>query len=188
MANQTFQFKIEIDGIISPAVWRRLTVPGNFSFHKFHQVIQAAFGWTDSHIHEFFVQGRQNQWVIADPASMPETEFKNSRTYRLRDYFGNVGDELIYLYDFGDHWDHVIKVENIFTALQKKAACLDGGGKCPPEDVGSIPGFEEFKKAVNEPSHPEYKSMRKWAGVSKGKIWDPEEFDLVVTDQKVKGI
>jgi hypothetical protein len=42
---------------IEPSVWRRLIVPRAFHLGELHQVIQAAFGWWDYHLHEFQVEG-----------------------------------------------------------------------------------------------------------------------------------
>jgi hypothetical protein len=33
---------------------------------------------------------------------------------------------------------------------------------CPPEDVGSLPGFYDFLKIMGNPKHPEYKHLKKW--------------------------
>ena len=36
-------------------MWRRLLVPGSLRLDKFHLVLQAAMGWTKSHLHNFSV-------------------------------------------------------------------------------------------------------------------------------------
>src|SRR4051812_44668222 len=36
------------------AVWRRLVVPGDTTLDRLHDVLQAAMGWTGSHLHRFF--------------------------------------------------------------------------------------------------------------------------------------
>jgi len=36
-------------------VWRKIIVPYNITFRKLHNVIQAAFGWKDYHLHEFYI-------------------------------------------------------------------------------------------------------------------------------------
>jgi len=51
------QLKIQIKGISKPPVWRRLLVPDHFRFHRFHQIIQAAFGWEDYHLYQFSPKG-----------------------------------------------------------------------------------------------------------------------------------
>jgi hypothetical protein len=33
-------------------------VPSKFSLHKLHEVIQIAMGWTNSHLHQFVIDGQ----------------------------------------------------------------------------------------------------------------------------------
>ena len=64
--NNIYQFKITLCEI-EPKIWRRIQVPGNYNFHKFHLAIQHAMGWTDSHLHQFtiFSPQTQRQEVVA---------------------------------------------------------------------------------------------------------------------------
>ena len=48
-----------------------------------------------------------------------------------------------------------------------------GARACPPEDVGGIPGYEEFVKAIADERHPEHRRMLDWHGSP----FDPAEFD-----------
>lgn len=50
---------------------------------------------------------------------------------------------------------------------------LDGASACPPEDVGEVPGYYEFSKALKDPDHEEYESLVEWAGEN----YDSEKFD-----------
>lgn len=50
LAPQLVQLRIDLKGI-KPPVWRRVLVPYNITLGKLHDVIQAAMGWTDSHLH-----------------------------------------------------------------------------------------------------------------------------------------
>ncbi|MBK3746051.1 plasmid pRiA4b ORF-3 family protein, partial [Paraburkholderia aspalathi] len=43
---------------IEPPVWRRIHVDGNITLRKLHHILQATFGWTDSHLHDFEIDGR----------------------------------------------------------------------------------------------------------------------------------
>lgn len=42
---------------IRPPIWRRLEVPANITLFELHRILQAAMGWTDSHLHQFIHAG-----------------------------------------------------------------------------------------------------------------------------------
>ena len=179
----TFQFKIHILDIESPEVWRRLLVPDNFSFHHFHNIIQASFGWTNSHLYEFSPEGIGSDPVITHPEFMPETEYRNSTRFKLSQHFANEGDKIIYTYDYGDSWEHIITLENIVDEPAKKVTCTDGGGASPPEDCGGTHGYRELKIAINNPAHEEFASLREWVGISKTGLWDASKFNKERTNR-----
>jgi hypothetical protein len=54
------QFRIELLGI-QPLIWRRIQVPGEYTFWDLYVAIQSAFAWNDSHLHEFKVTNPERQ-------------------------------------------------------------------------------------------------------------------------------
>jgi hypothetical protein len=50
-----------------------------------------------------------------------------------------------YLYDFGDGWEHTIKIERIVEAEPGASypRLLEASGRCPPEDVGGPSGIRK---------------------------------------------
>ncbi len=42
------QLKLSLRGMSKPPVWRRLLVPADIRLDRLHEVIQTAFGWTDT--------------------------------------------------------------------------------------------------------------------------------------------
>jgi hypothetical protein len=184
-----FQFKIQIKGLKAPIVWRRLLVPSNFSFHHFHNIIQAAFGWSDIHLSEFSPGGLgvDSFPVITHPKCLPETPYKNSVRFKLNQYFVETGDQIMYTYDYGDGWEHLIKLEKILPEISKRAICIDGSGACPPEDIGGVPGYEDFKIAINDPTHEDYARLREWVYIE-GLGWDAHKFNLDRTNRMLKGM
>ncbi|MBW2977152.1 plasmid pRiA4b ORF-3 family protein [Candidatus Woesearchaeota archaeon] len=72
-----------------------------------------------------------------------------------------------YVYDFGDNWKHSIVVENISEKDPSKhyPVCIDGEMSCPPEDCGSVYGYEELLKIRENKNHPEYQErIVEWLG------------------------
>jgi hypothetical protein len=167
-----YQLKVTLRGTRLP-VWRRIQVPGGMTLAQLHQVLQVAMGWEDSHLHQFTVGGR----VYGRPD--PEWEAPGAR---------RVGDEhqvplqalvkpcdsFTYEYDFGDDWVHGVAVERVLPGEDgvTHPICLDGGGACPPEDVGGVSGYEDFLRAVKDRRHPEHRSALRWVG----KGFDPHGF------------
>jgi hypothetical protein len=91
-----------------------------------------------------------------------------------------------YLYDFGDGWDHRIKVEKKLPsgACTQVPYCIDGANACPPEDIGGAPGYAEFLDAMTDPSHPDHDDMLEWHGDSFG----PTVFEWERVNQWLKDI
>ena len=172
----TFQFKIHILDIESPDVWRRLLVPGNFSFHHFHHIIQASFGWTNSHLYEYSPEGIGSDPVITHPEFEPENEYRNSLRFKLSKYFVNKGDKIIYTYDFGDSWEHSIVLEKRLPVDPNTTypICTDGQLACPPEDCGGVPGFYDLVEALADPNHERHEEMLDWIGDD----FDPQAFSV----------
>jgi hypothetical protein len=52
----SWQLRIDLLGV-APAVWRRIIVRETILLPQLHRVFQTALGWTNSHLHEFFIRG-----------------------------------------------------------------------------------------------------------------------------------
>ncbi len=70
-----------------------------------------------------------------------------------------------YLYDFGDGWEHSIKIERLFPAIvEEKPMLLEATGNCPPEDIGGPWGYQEFCEALADPAHERHAEFLEWWG------------------------
>ncbi len=173
---------------LKPRIWRSFVVPGSITLHRLHDVIQVVMGWTDSHLHSFrFGDG---EYGVPDDdcvfdSGATETEVRDERKHVLSDLIKSKDDEFNYTYDFGDSWEHTLRVKAIRPADEalKAAICTGGARACPPEDCGSFPGYEELLKVLRNPKHPEHESMREWAG-----DYDPARFNLADVNRQLKRI
>ena len=154
--------KIKLDDV-EPAVVRRVEVPLAIRLDRLHQVLQAALGWTDSHLYE--LRARDIGWGVPDP------DFGDgpldARKARLLDVLEDVGvRSLKYLYDFGDGWEHTVRIERVTDAVAGIAypRLIDATGRCPPEDVGGPWGYREFLEAIADPDHEEHAERLEWVG------------------------
>lgn len=163
MKFRNIQLCIELEGI-SPRIWRRFVVPSTITLDRLHDVIQIVMGWTDTHLHEFVIKDKH----YTDLSESEEYEKREEEGLcRLRSLVDRSGAEFTYIYDFGDNWVHRLKVEKTDMDDDEEWGdlfCLDGGGNCPPEDVGGIPGFDEFCEAISSKKHPEHETMKAWYG------------------------
>jgi hypothetical protein len=187
--DMAFLFKIQIKGITQPPVWRKVLVPEQFTFYKFHEVIQAAFGWQDSHLFQFGEKGYSSDFMIGIPD--PEDHYEDiqdSKSTKLNKIFDRAGQKFTYIYDFGDDWVHSIVLEEITDSKILKANCLDGKGACPLEDCGGIYGYAALKEVMANPKDPEYESMKEWLGLEDDEVWDAKFFDLESVREDVRGI
>ena len=89
--------------------------------------------------------------------------------------------KLIYEYDFGDSWEHVVELEKILTPEPGASypRCTAGKRSGPPEDCGGIWGYADLLDALADPSHPEHDNLLEWVGGE----FDPELCDLEAINQ-----
>jgi hypothetical protein len=174
-----FEFEIVLEEV-APPIRRRVQVPGEVSLAVLHEVVQSAMGWTNSHLHEFEIDGQR--YGIPDPDwdDQDVTDEAKGKLFRLV----GQGDRFGYLYDFGDNWAHQLSVEKIIDPEPgvRYPRCVSGQGACPPEDVGGPWGYEEFMTVLANPSHPEHDERLEWVGGS----FDPHHFDLAETNQALE--
>ena len=142
------QIHVSLDDI-EPAIWRRLVVPLHVTLVQLHHILQAAMGWTNSHLHQFEIGGLN---------------------------YGELDMR------------HIVQLEELLTLkpAPKGATCIAGARCCPPEDVGGPPGYFEFLRVLLSPDPDEIeeqKHLKSWSGGN----FNPERFDLVKTDEAVRG-
>lgn len=170
-ADSIARLKITLDHV-KPTVLRRIEVPLGIRLDRLHLVIQVAMGWTDSHLYE--IRAGDVGWGIPDPnwggGSL------DARKARLVDVLEDIAVKTLkYLYDFGDGWEHTIKIERVGPAERDATypRLSEATGRCPPEDVGGPPGYQEFIEAIADPQHERHAEMQKWCGED----FDPNAVD-----------
>lgn len=174
--NTVLQFKITLLEI-EPPIWRRIQVPANYTFWDLHVAIQDAMGWQNEHLHDFRIpqpDGSSLYIGIPDEDSpMLHNELAGWEV-KVRRYLAHPGDEVLYVYDFGDMWKHSVVLGGILPAEpgQTYPRCLEGACACPPEDCGGSYGYERLLKAIANPKHERRQELLRRVGGS----FDPEAF------------
>lgn len=140
---EVYQFRIALREI-SPAIWRRVLVRSESTIADLHYTIQLAMGWSDAHLNRFVIHGKDygvhhlgGLGFSDDPAQVQLADFR----FRVRERF-------LYEYDFGDLWQHDVRLERKLPLELKRTypVCITGKRACPPEDCGGPWGFMEHEQ------------------------------------------
>ena len=179
-AAKIYTLHVELQDL-QPLIWRRLQVPTAIALTRLHDVLQAAMGWTDSHLHSF--KFGEREFSDADD-ELDELNILPEKGRRLDVLLGKAMRDFSYMYDFGDSWDHRIVVESIDSAKPDwpYPLCIAGARACPPEDVGGTGGYQDFCETIADPSHEEHDSMLVWVGGA----FDPEGFDINCINRELR--
>jgi hypothetical protein len=133
-AERLYQFRITLLGI-QPAIWRRIQVK-DCTLDKLHEHIQTALGWTNSHLHDFKIGGKDYGDPLLLDENFVEFDYGDSTTTKLSDILPKTGKRFRFEYQYD----------------------------CPPEDVGGTGGYEEFLEAIADPEHERHDEYLTWIG------------------------
>jgi hypothetical protein len=156
------RLKITLDDV-KPAVLRRVDVPFDIRLDRLHLTIQAAMGWTNSHLYEIRAGGVG--WSTPYPDADWTGDFLDARKARLDDVLEDIGAKTLkYLYDFDDGWEHKITIDRLLDpepgVLYPRL--IEAKGRCPPEDVGGPWGYAEFLETIADPAHERHREIKDW--------------------------
>lgn len=155
-------------------------MPAQASFGELSRVIQIVMGWSDCHLHEFYLGEEKIGMKDEDSPA----DVKNENRVRLGPRLKTAGTRFRYLYDFGDGWEHSLALEAI---LEKDGApqCLTGERACPPEDSG---GPNQYMKILAVWQSPrtriptEIRDLMDWMNPD----FDPGHFNLSEVNSLLK--
>lgn len=181
---KVIELKITLKGI-KPLIWRRIKISSQASLLDLHYVIQRTFGWTNSHL--FMMEIGSMRFVNPPDWEEDAYRYQSAEIATLKDFIPKLvpkGGKFSYEYDMGDGWQHEIVVENIEDTQKAHfgAICVSGERACPPEDVGSTPGYYELLEDIQDPTSDRYKQVIGWLGYA----YDPEVFDLKMVNQSIR--
>ncbi|NWN97301.1 MAG: plasmid pRiA4b ORF-3 family protein, partial [Bacillus sp. (in: Bacteria)] len=119
-----YQLKITLK-YIKPPIWRRVEVRDSMTFYDLHRIIQNSFDWEDYHLHSFDIKRSAgtstNHLITIGPMNQEKNQVfsfgfgydYDEKKVILKEIFQNEKDRVLYVYDFGDNWEHDIVLEKI---------------------------------------------------------------------------
>ncbi|WP_457973448.1 plasmid pRiA4b ORF-3 family protein [Arthrobacter sp. D1-17] len=158
-----------------PGIWRQVGIRSSLALNQIHQILQAALGWEDAHLHRFTpdapfaplrpVDGEIPevlQWLpgqeCEEPTDRPEEDCSLDQLLALG------SGKAFYEYDFGDSWLHRLELVSRRPTDDDSpsARLMDCARRGPLEDSGGFPGYEEIMDALADPSHPDHAEHAAW--------------------------
>jgi hypothetical protein len=165
-----------------PAIWRKHRVPGNFNLGDLHTALQIAFGWEEDHLHSFTIGSAEYGMMSMD---LSDNDMADEDDFYLDDLGLKKNQTFTYLYDFGDSWEHTVRVSEIIAIDEDpeiaQPICIEGERAGPPEDSGGIWGYGNILAALKQPKLKKNREILEWVG-----DFDPEYFSLMKVNQMFK--
>jgi len=149
---------------LNPVIYREVLVDPGITLNKLHKVIQAAMGWEDDHLYGF-AKPTGNQRFYRTPREQAfeprngdtwDEEANDASKYKVSDLLLAPKDKLLYLYDYGDDWEHVITLMSVVQTELALPHLMKAENRCPPEDCGGAPGFAHWSDVWFTPEHPDH--------------------------------
>jgi hypothetical protein len=136
-------YVFETELIDEPGVSRRLLVGGDPTLVALHELLRRAFGWDDDHLYSFWLDGEfwgDPETEYTSPVE-PEPGAKTAEV-ELERLGLETGQEIAYVFDFGDEWRVRLRMDEIRPAANETAVVLEIRGQAPPQYA--IPDDEEL--------------------------------------------
>lgn len=180
-----------------PPIWRRVEVHSGLTLHELHYVIQSVFEWHNSHLYHFLVppKGKLTQRAIREAVryhALPPDPFfveggcedRPSDESLVGQVINQEQKQIIYEYDFGDSWQHLVKAEKRTPGGEQDfiPVCLAGENAAPVDDMGGIWGYYNYLEALQDSDHEMHEHAVEWLG----KDFDPVYFDLDAANKRLK--
>ena len=180
-SNLIYQLKVTLKDI-RPPIWRRIQVADQIRLDRLHEILQIVMGWTDIHLHEFVVK----EISYGDTSMDTGRDLKNEKRVSLSNILSVEESKFLYIYDWGDYWEHEILLEKIipFQTGTRYPVCLAGKRACPPEDCGGPSGYEELLEILGDPSHSEHEERFGWLSGD----FDTEKFDVASINMRLQAL
>ena len=175
-ATPAFAVKIKLLGT-RPPVWRQILID-DCTLDELHHYIQDAMGWENCHMHDFRLGKRRFGDPRVDLDDEDETQVKLSELLPLGK------NRFIYQYDFGDSWEHELKVTPAkpAEAALERPLCLGGELACPPEDCGGVMGYADLLTAHEMPDSELAAEVRETFGE-----FNPTPFSAAKATDRLRG-
>ena len=182
-----YTLRVTLKGL-KPAIFRKFEVPSNITLRNLGELILDLIGWSGYHLQQFRAYDRyyapewQNKDMGEDFFAGNEKNFR-SEDYTIGDVLSNKGKSITFEYDFGDGWQHEVKLSSVGEYQQGEACAvrfIDGRRACPIEDCGGIWGYEALCAHFYGDKSFDEEYEKEFFDSYIDEDFDPEFFDFLV--------
>lgn len=186
-----YQLRIDLD-CMKPPVWRRVEIDSSATFEDLHWVIQVIMNWDNSHLHGFHFRGMGLFGLLGEKVIAPVLEdglgigFDNNGLDEKKEVLSkhlSEGTSFKYIYDYGDSWEHTIKVEKVIEGKLLCPKAIKGRMNAPIEDFPPYLEDKEQRKLCCEEMDF---TLREYNQMYKG--YDPKACDIKAMNTKIQSM
>lgn len=189
LEDQSLQLRVVLE-YSEPPIWRRLVVPASMNLGDMHFALQVAFGWNNSHLHNFEQRSADGSQVFRFSNGdmdddMAEDEDEDEDQVSVGRLARQPEDTFYYNYDFGDSWRLKLTLEKaVDTAQGQLVRCTGGGMRSPVDDIGGIPGWEYAIEVLADSEHEDHQQYREILDLRPGRTFNPSDFSAQSIDEE----
>lgn len=181
------QFYIELKDT-NPKVWRRIQIPAHYTFYQLHKTIQDAFGWENRHLFRFSEKDMMDkdsiEMIYEDMDVTNGYKIKDARRTKVIKQFNQQQKRMMYIYDFGDQWEHWVLFEKYEEELEN-TQCIEGRGACPPEDCGGLPAYKRILRLLSEKEEEDLHGDEDLLMMLPEGEWDENKCDIAEINRRL---
>lgn len=180
-------------------VWRRFSVPMNYTFEQLHDCLQILFGYSGNEEYEFVIDEPklritcdsdlyERYLFLKSDAGKAYLEEKREDGFEV-DTSVEVAwaqdlplDPLTlkyrtfsYIYDFSDEWLYKLELLDIIEDGPGVPMLREGLGNAPFEACGGLDGYYELVEILTNPNHADNESIRMWVDEMGYRFYDEED-------------
>jgi len=178
-----YQFKVTLDNLNIP-IWRKFQVENDITLKRLAATILIVMGWTNTHLHQFLIG--KKRYGVPQKDLIDHDNFEDEGKFRLCDLPEKELSKFRFAYDFGDGWEHTIRLEKVLDRQEgvQYPVCIGGARKCPRENCGGPYEYDNFLSIISDPKDPEYPATI----YEVGKDFDPGMFDVDSVNRALKHV
>lgn len=142
---KTYIFRINL--FRSPKILREIEIPETANLYKLAEVIVGAYNFYFDHCFGFFSRISESNYfdserkyelftdLIAEGENLESTGAGSVKKTKVKDVWQNIGNKMLFLFDYGDEWLFVVEFKKVGEKDQKKKypRILKKVGKAPKQ-------------------------------------------------------